>query len=182
MFGFAMHRVFEVQDEVAQKIVVTLVGKIERTDLERSLQKEANLSAYEYVLRGRHYFGDWKAGEEDIRRSREMFEQAIKLDSRYAAAYSGLASAIHQQCKYGWTDDPEAAADQCIELARKAIELHADNILYETDFPHPTSMSPGPQSAADHPRDYAERVLGDLPEAAVAKVLHDNAARLYGLD
>ena len=29
-------------------------------------------------------------------------------------------------------------------------------MLFETDFPHPTSMAPGPQSVADHPRDYAK--------------------------
>ena len=33
------------------------------------------------------------------------------------------------------------------ESALRAIEqLGADNVLYETDFPHPTSMSPGPAS------------------------------------
>ena len=64
----------------------------------------------------------------------------------------------------------------------KAIELYPDNILYETDFPHPTSMSPGPQSTADHPRDYAERALGDLPEELIEKVVHGNAARVYHLD
>jgi len=66
--------------------------------------------------------------------------------------------------------------------ARKAIESYADNIMFETDFPHPTSMSPGPQSAADHPRDYAERALAGLPEESIGKVVHHNAAKLYGLD
>jgi predicted TIM-barrel fold metal-dependent hydrolase len=67
------------------------------------------------------------------------------------------------------------------EGAKKAIEIFPDNMLYETDFPHPTSMSPGPQSAAEHPRDYVERVLGDLPEDKIRKVVHDNAARVYHL-
>jgi predicted TIM-barrel fold metal-dependent hydrolase len=68
------------------------------------------------------------------------------------------------------------------EGVRKAIELYPDNVLYETDFPHPTSMSPGPRSVAEHPRDYAERVLAGLPEASLRKVLHDNAARVYHLE
>ena len=42
--------------------------------------------------------------------------------------------------------------------ACSAIEqLGPDNILYETDFPHPTSMSPGPASAAVAPNDYLRR-------------------------
>jgi predicted TIM-barrel fold metal-dependent hydrolase len=63
----------------------------------------------------------------------------------------------------------------------KAIELYPDNILYETDYPHPTCMAPGPASAGTHPGIYAEHVLGKLPEQVVAKVLHDTAAELYGL-
>jgi predicted TIM-barrel fold metal-dependent hydrolase len=61
----------------------------------------------------------------------------------------------------------------------KAIELYPDNLLYETDFPHPTSMAPGPVSIAVHPAQYAERVLGRLPEATQRKILHDTAASIY---
>jgi predicted TIM-barrel fold metal-dependent hydrolase len=64
----------------------------------------------------------------------------------------------------------------------QALELYPDNLLYETDYPHPTSMSVGPQSHAVPPREYAAKVLADVPEATVAKVLHDSAARLYQLD
>jgi uncharacterized protein len=68
------------------------------------------------------------------------------------------------------------------DTATFAIEaLGADNVLYETDFPHPTSMSPGPASAAQAPNEYIEAALGHLPEATLRKVLHDNAARLYRL-
>lgn len=66
--------------------------------------------------------------------------------------------------------------------AKAAIDqLGADNFLYETDFPHPTSMSPGPASIADNPRDFIEQNMRDLPEDVLNKVLHDNAARLYHL-
>ena len=61
------------------------------------------------------------------------------------------------------------------------IELYPDNIMYETDFPHPTSMAVGPKSIADHPSSYAERVLGSRPDAVLAKILHDTAAKVYHL-
>ncbi len=63
-----------------------------------------------------------------------------------------------------------------------AIESYPDNILYETDFPHPTSMSPGPQTPAEHPRVYADRVLSDLPSDSLQKILHDTAAQIYHID
>ncbi|MBW1883994.1 MAG: amidohydrolase [Deltaproteobacteria bacterium] len=65
---------------------------------------------------------------------------------------------------------------------RGALEKYPDNILWETDFPHPTAMAPGPQSIAQHPRDYAERALAGVPEDTIRKVMRDNAARVYHLD
>ncbi len=61
----------------------------------------------------------------------------------------------------------------------EAIRTFPDNILYETDFPHPTCMAPGPNTPAEHPRVYAERALSELPDELLQKVLHDTAASLY---
>jgi predicted TIM-barrel fold metal-dependent hydrolase len=67
-------------------------------------------------------------------------------------------------------------------IARAAIDaVGADNFLFETDYPHPTSMSPGPASIAQRPIDYVVETFGDLPEPVLRKVLHDNAAKIYGL-
>lgn len=48
-------------------------------------------------------------------------------------------------------------------------------------YPHPTCMAPNEATPATHPREYAEEALGALPDAVLARVLHDNAAALYGL-
>jgi len=56
-----------------------------------------------------------------------------------------------------------------------------DNLLYETDFPHPTSMSPGPASEALAPKDFIAEKLGYLGPEVLQKVLHDNAAGVYHL-
>jgi uncharacterized protein len=61
-------------------------------------------------------------------------------------------------------------------------QLGADWILYESDFPHPTSMAPGPATVAVEPREYIAAELGDLPDETLRKILHDNAAELYHLD
>lgn len=66
--------------------------------------------------------------------------------------------------------------------ARAAIDLLGpDNFFYETDFPHLTSMAPGPASAAELPSRFIDRVFAGLPEVTARKVLHDNAARVFGL-
>ncbi len=65
--------------------------------------------------------------------------------------------------------------------ALDAIRAYPDNILFESDYPHPTCQYPGPRSTGRRPRDYASEVLRSLPDDVVAKVLHDNAAAVYGL-
>ncbi|MBI2764340.1 MAG: amidohydrolase [Chloroflexi bacterium] len=67
--------------------------------------------------------------------------------------------------------------------ALSAIEqIGPDNLLYETDFPHPTSMSPGPNSVAVYPKDFIEEHLGHLPEDSLKKLLQTNSARIYHLE
>ena len=69
------------------------------------------------------------------------------------------------------------------DQVRQAIELFgADWILYESDFPHPTCMSPGPATTAVAPREFISAGLSGIDDASLRKVLHDNAAKLYKLD
>ena len=66
---------------------------------------------------------------------------------------------------------------------RAACEYMPDNVLWETDFPHPTCQHPGPSNGLSRrPSEYVDDVLGDVPEVVQRKILHDNAAALYGLD
>lgn len=68
------------------------------------------------------------------------------------------------------------------DALRSTIDSFSDNLCWETDYPHPTCMHPGPVNGlAQHPRDYVNEVMGDLDEVKVEKVLHSNAAKLYGL-
>jgi predicted TIM-barrel fold metal-dependent hydrolase len=52
--------------------------------------------------------------------------------------------------------------------------IGVDNVLFETDFPHPTSLYPGVQ-------DHIMATLGGYSKDVQKKVLQDNAARLYNL-
>ena len=69
------------------------------------------------------------------------------------------------------------------DTLKPAIDkLGADNIFYETDFPHPTSMSPGPCTSAINPVDYIEKAMAGISREDAGKILHGNAARIYHLD
>ncbi len=68
------------------------------------------------------------------------------------------------------------------QAMRSVIDQLGDNLMFETDFPHATSLSPGPASESPSPRDVMERSLGGLPEEVVGKVLQHTATGLYNLD
>jgi len=59
-----------------------------------------------------------------------------------------------------------------IELRER---IGVDNIMWEADFPHPTSTYPDSKKLL-------EECLADVPEAERVKMLHSNALRVYGLD
>jgi predicted TIM-barrel fold metal-dependent hydrolase len=66
----------------------------------------------------------------------------------------------------------------------KALPLvpeYQDNLMFETDFPHPTCLHPGPATYAPAPEAVIERATGMLGDDIMRKVLHDNAARVYHL-
>jgi len=65
------------------------------------------------------------------------------------------------------------------DMLKAALELYPDNLMFETDYPHPTSLSPGPASFAVSPGEMIERQLQGLPEETIRKALHDTAARIY---
>ena len=70
------------------------------------------------------------------------------------------------------------------DTVKAAIEqMGPECFLYESDFPHPTSMAPGPATVAVEPRQYiADELAPLLSEPDLKAVLHDNAAKLYHLD
>src|SRR5688572_22998184 len=82
--------VFSVQDQVVQKIVSTLVGRVQAADIERARRKPpTSLAAYEYVLKANALpWDDPEGGAEATR----LLETAIKLDPGYGLAHAVLAA------------------------------------------------------------------------------------------
>jgi len=60
--------------------------------------------------------------------------------------------------------------------ARAMVEDLPDNVMFESDFPHPPAWHPGRRRTSDSPRNVIEQNLGDLPETVLRKLLYENAA------
>ena len=84
--------VFAIQTDLAQKIAYALQAKLspnEREQLDRQPTKDPNayllfIQAHDYANRPEHF-------RDDSLKAEELFEQAIKLDPTFAAAFAGLS-------------------------------------------------------------------------------------------
>ena len=115
---------FARQDEIVQKIVTTL--NLEMDMSQRVIftgvggGRTNNADAYDYYLRGQKYASTMT--QEDYFKAQQMFEKAIELDPRYAAAYVSLGYTLHFQWNWLWNKDPDAL-DRASQLAQQALAL-----------------------------------------------------------
>jgi uncharacterized protein len=63
----------------------------------------------------------------------------------------------------------------------RVADLYPDNLMFSSDFPHPTSLSPGPNSVARNAKETIEANLSRIPEGLQRKLINENAAKVYRL-
>src|SRR3989441_10724814 len=112
-----------IQDEIAGNIVRALRAVLSDAE-KRAIEKAPtdNVQAYDYYLRGRQYFHQFR--RTGIQFARRMFARAIEIDPEYARAYAGIADCSSQLYKY-W-DASAANLEQAESASRKALELAPD--------------------------------------------------------
>ncbi len=121
-----LQEIFVLQDEIRQKIVFAL--KVQLTPEEQERFKKAptnNLEAYDYFLRGREA-GDrafFESKKEASEQARQMYEKAVELDPRYAAAYVGLGLAYYRDFFFLWVQEPAQSLGRALELTQRAVAL-----------------------------------------------------------
>ena len=120
--------VFAVQDAVTRQLAGALAVSLTEVEQRRALSKPTkSLDAYDLVLRGRE--GLLRFTRSGNREARQLFEQAAELDPRYADAYAWNGRAYMDVVERGWTEDSNAAAEQALQLGRKAVLLDPDSVL-----------------------------------------------------
>ncbi|MFZ0008832.1 MAG: tetratricopeptide repeat protein [Steroidobacteraceae bacterium] len=118
--------IFDIQEQVAQQIVEALKLKLstsERVSLTK--RQTVNAQAYDLYLRGQDYL--YRLTKRSVERAIQLFEKAIELDPRYAAAYAGCSSA-YGQMYWLFARDPKFR-ERAQELSFKALMY--DNNLAE---------------------------------------------------
>jgi TolB-like protein len=155
-----LHDVLEVQAEVARAVAREIQIKLtphEQRRLDRDKTRSINSQSYELYLRGRHFW--YRRTEEGIRKSIECFEEALRYDPGFAAAYDGISDAHTMLACRGMTPALEsfhtakAAARQAVRLQPELGEGYAslahvrlhdwDWVGLESEFRQAVELDPG---------------------------------------
>ena len=122
-----MKDVFEVQDEIAQKIAAALRITLSPQEQQAlSAKPTENMQAYDLYLRGRNYAR--RVGRQDLLFALQMYENAVSLDPDFALAHAGLANVCaqyyyHFERQQQWLDRAIAATQKASANGNDAPEI-----------------------------------------------------------
>lgn len=117
--------IFEIQEQVAQQIVDALKLKLSLTEkLTLTKRQTVNVQAYDFYLRGQDYL--YRLTKRSVEYAIQLFEKAIELDPRYAAAYAACSSAYGQM--YQYFSRQSKYRDKAQEFSFKAL-------MYDSNLP-----------------------------------------------
>ena len=117
-----VRNIFQVQEEISQKIVSSLSIKVNEEERRRLAHRYTpNIQAYELFLRAQSLLLVRLSAQNN--QARQLFRQAIDLDPSFARAYGGLALSFAADFRNQWTANGSAALEQAQTMARTALEI-----------------------------------------------------------
>jgi adenylate cyclase len=127
-FDGGLDDIFELQDRVTESIIGAIAPKLEQAEMERAKRKPTeSLDAYDYFLRGRAAFYQWTREAND--EAQRLFYRAIDLDPEFASAYGMAGWGYVWRKTNRWLTDRSLETVEAGRLARRAIDLGADDSI-----------------------------------------------------
>ena len=117
--------IFDIQEQVAQQIVEALKLKLSFSEkVSLTKRQTVNAQAYDLYLRGQDYL--YRLTKRGVEYAIQLFEKAIELDPRYAAAYAACSSAYGQMYQYFAREE---------KYRNRAQELSFKALMYDANLP-----------------------------------------------
>jgi TolB-like protein/Flp pilus assembly protein TadD len=120
-----MDQLYSLVNEIAKEIASVLKAELTAEEIKKIEKRPTeNPEAYNYYLQGNYYYWkSWAGGDNE--NAIELYEKAIKLDPRFALAYSGIAKCLIDQY-WQYRDHREDIKSKTIEKIDKAFEIEPD--------------------------------------------------------
>jgi serine/threonine protein kinase/tetratricopeptide (TPR) repeat protein len=130
---------FKIQDQVVNAALDMLPGTIEASRRQAlAARQDTQPAAYEAYIRGRGYLLEYEKPE-NIDNAIAEFQQALKVDPKYAPAYAGLGQAYwigYQQLNRGkdWLDKASGSCRKALGFTPRAPDAYTclGNVLVGT--------------------------------------------------
>ena len=114
--------VFELQDEITQKIVIALQVELTRGEQARVWHRSShNLEALGLASKALDIFE--RQTKEDNAKAQDLFKQATKLDPKYAFAWTYLAWTYLFDAIYGYSGSPDESLKKALDIANKSLTM-----------------------------------------------------------
>ncbi len=130
--------VFEIQDDIARRIVDALRVKLLKESGAPLVQVgTVNMEAYHLFLQGRMFWNQRK--QESLEKSVECFRKAVQLDPGYAAAHAGMALSYYTMMDHGFVSSAQLhrlgrpAAAEALRLDPESAEAHTAMGMFLSD-------------------------------------------------
>jgi adenylate cyclase len=114
--------VFELQDEITQKIVIALQVELTRGEQAHVWHRSShNLEALGLASKALDLFE--QNTKEENAKARDLFEQATRLDPKYAFAWTYLAWTYLMDAIFEFSGSPTESIEKALDLAKKSITM-----------------------------------------------------------
>jgi len=127
-FDRQLEDIFDIQDEITNRIAATIVPELEHFEHKRStIKRTEDLDAWDYYLRGMETFH----GEtcEGTTSSLRMFQAAADLDPTYCDAWARLGWCHARLVMFRCVEDAAPSLKRGFEAARRAVALDDGSAL-----------------------------------------------------
>ena len=127
-FDGELKEIFDLQDDVATKVVRAVAPKMEQAEVARAKRKPTDsLDAYDCFLRGTESLH--RQTPQCVDEALQLLEKAIELDPGYAAAYGTAAYCYAMRKSSGWVVHRKQDMAEASRLGRTAVELGKDDAV-----------------------------------------------------
>jgi TolB-like protein/Tfp pilus assembly protein PilF len=125
-FDGGLKDVFELQDQITERVIAALAPRLEQAEMERSKRKRVgNLGAYDCYLRSLAYLQN--VSKQGLEEALPLLRQAIELDPELAPAYGLLLQGHTQRKAYGLVLNPEEENAEVARLVRIVLRIGQDD-------------------------------------------------------
>ena len=128
-FDGGLDDIFDLQDQVTERVVGAIAPAVEKAEIERVKRKPTeSLDAYTLYLRGLaklYQIANQQANSEALR----LFNSAIELDPDFASAYGSAACCYAYAIGNGWVSPAPNEIAEVTRLTKRAVELGKDDAM-----------------------------------------------------